>query len=278
MYLLLFLGLFPSKDQLELLQVYVDYRLSRKVITQFWKSFNGATPFMSDDDDVEDSDEPEDRDDELSPANGASEKYDRKDIDFDDSESYAYKENVPLLNSPDTVLEHFVSIAEFRRNLEDFILRQGEPERCKLLNRRDAKYYRKARDWIISQRSVRRRSDAPAEWSEDRASMHYLMDVFRKRCEMGENGLFFLCNMEEKIQLAKEIHYVPLTFSDRYAPRQMAFVGTFWDRFNSSSLIEQVHFHHGAGESHERGGGREVCPIRLGFCQRHCGASGLLYG
>jgi hypothetical protein len=74
-----------------------------------------------------------------------------------------------------------VSIAEFRRNLEYFILRQGEPERCKLLNRRDAKYYRIARDWIVSQRSIRRRSEAPPEWSEDRASKHYLMDVFRKR-------------------------------------------------------------------------------------------------
>lgn len=216
----MFLGLFPSKDQLELLQVYIDYRLSRKVIKQFWKSFNGTTPYMSDgendDEDAEDEGEgaaSDKQSDDSRTLHGNSGAGGSDDLDANDVNDF--RESIPLLNSPDVVLEHFVSIAEFRRCIEDYILRQGEPKRSVQLNRRDAKYYRKTRDWILSQRSVRRRSDAPIDWSEDRASMHYLMDVFRKRCEMDDHGLFFLCNMDEKIQLAKEIHYVPLSFSDR---------------------------------------------------------------
>jgi hypothetical protein len=36
--------------------VHVDYRLSRKVIKQFWRSFIGATPHMSSDNDEDEVD------------------------------------------------------------------------------------------------------------------------------------------------------------------------------------------------------------------------------
>ena len=275
-------GLFPSMEQLELLGVLIDYKVSEDVMRGFWKdrherewgdsigrsvsssgssggsgSSSGSSGSISDCGDSNSGSE-------SGGDNGSGADYE-SDMKTDDSSIDGYGNM-----STSIITEKFGSIAEFSYQLELFLNTSEEYKKFsdKVFSRIErAKVIRNGQlAWIgdrgtssgggrgsgggssshsgvraDAMRAYRNGTDndaehastSPPSLSQRHTSQHTnrhldpgrepytinfsnLLTKFRRRAEMDESGMYFLCDLEEKSAIARAIDNVPLTFCNRY--------------------------------------------------------------
>eukprot|EP00602_Paraphysomonas_sp_CaronLab_P001007 CAMPEP_0185033648 /NCGR_PEP_ID=MMETSP1103-20130426/22779_1 /TAXON_ID=36769 /ORGANISM="Paraphysomonas bandaiensis, Strain Caron Lab Isolate" /LENGTH=626 /DNA_ID=CAMNT_0027569993 /DNA_START=118 /DNA_END=1995 /DNA_ORIENTATION=- len=169
-------GLFPTREQLELLGAFLDTGVSRKELKSFWA-------------------------DKLSGARTTEQRMNNRHVDADDFYRTSY------------VLQHFRSVGAFACALTDYVDYVRSRKKSKGRRKgRDIIYASDSddSDMFDSDDSVDTLDDGP------RTPLSVLFDVFKNCVELGTDGIYFINDLDEKREQAAAISEFRMRFRDRY--------------------------------------------------------------
>jgi hypothetical protein len=183
-------------QQLELLQTIIDLSLNKTVVDEFWRYYNSSEfstskKFIESDlysiekSEVNLENEKSINDEIIDTAN-----------QYDDNEFSI--ETLDFVNVEE-VLNTFGAVENFRREIEEFILKS------------DAATFSIRRLKIMQQRKHHVKSAG----IKGRISMHKLLEKFKTKCDFDDSGVYFLCNLEQRIEVAWCLSHIPMSFKDR---------------------------------------------------------------